>query len=294
MMNRLKSWVRVFFGFSRSETNAFLILLPVLFLVVVAMPAYRISQRYHQPDSTSSVAGLDSILAQWQRAMEQVEETGAPALFNPNKASREELASVGIPEKLATRLENYRKAGGRFTIKSDLLKLYGFDSVLYAQLYPYIDLPEKQEKKEKPVSATERKQTRAPFDLNQADSLQLISVYGIGSKLSSRIITYREKLGGFLSYRQLYEIYRLDTAAILELQKRSFIAENFEPKKLFLNTANEKELAAHPYISTNLAKAIVSYRFQHGPFQKVDDLRQIVILNDATFEKIKPYLSLNP
>lgn len=109
-----------------------------------------------------------------------------------------------------------------------------------------------------------------------------------------RIIKYRDRLGGFISTDQLTEVYGLDTAVIHELKKKSFVTENFEPKTIKINTATEKELAAHPYVKYPMAKAIAAYRFQHGSFQSIDDLTKIAIIDLPTFKKIKPYLSLNP
>jgi competence protein ComEA len=297
-MNRIRSWVRVFFGFSRNETNAFLVLLPLLFFLIIVMPVYRLSQPPSSPDFSSSIRELDSIAAQWKS---EAVSTEAPEVdpvelfpFNPNLITRAEMESLGFNNRLAQRLENYRKAGGKFLIKSDLLTLYGFDTSLFQRLYPYIDLPEEKTVTLRPDRPTHEKKSIIKFNLNEADTTQLISVYGIGSRLSQRIVNYRNQLGGFISYNQLFEINRLDSAVINELIKRSFLDENFELRKIDINTANEKELAAHPYISANLAKAIVNYRIQHGPFQHIDQIRQIVIVSEDTFQKIKPYLSINP
>ena len=44
------------------------------------------------------------------------------------------------------------------------------------------------------------------IELNQADSLQLISIKGIGPFYSKQIIKYRKQLGEFLNYNQFSEI----------------------------------------------------------------------------------------
>jgi competence protein ComEA len=93
---------------------------------------------------------------------------------------------------------------------------------------------------------------------------------------------------------QLQEVYGLDTVVVAELNKRTFVEPTFEPKKIDLNMATEKELAAHPYISNKLAKAIAAYRFQHGNFTSLQDLTKIALVDEAFYTKIKPYLTLNP
>ena len=63
-------------------------------------------------------------------------------------------------------------------------------------------------------------------------------------------------------------------------------------KKLNINTATKDELKTHPYIKWNLANAIVEYRNQQGGFKSLDDLKNIAIIDEATFERIAHYLSL--
>jgi competence protein ComEA len=301
-MNRIRSWVRAFFGFSRNETNAFLVLLPLMFLIIFIVPTYKAFFTQQRKDYSQEKKELDSLLATWKERehIDSITTAKAPIplfAFNPNTASKEELVSLGFTPYVASRLENYRNKGGKFIIKSDLLKLYGMDTALYSTLYTWIELPiEKPLKKfeEKAAPETYKKLAKEKFDLNLADSAQFVSVYGIGSKLSVRIIKYRDRLGGFISNDQLMEVYGLDTAVIRELKNKTFIAENFKPKVIEINGATEKEFAAHPYIKYAIAKAITAYRFQHGSFKSIDDLTQIAIIDKPSFEKIKPYLSLNP
>jgi competence ComEA-like helix-hairpin-helix protein len=273
-----------------------------MFLIVFIVPAYKTYFIHQQKDYTYEQKQLDSLITHWQKREQEKKDSSVIApvswfAFNPNTASKEELVRLGFSSYVASRLENYRNKGGKFIIKSDLLKLYGMDTALYSKLYTWIDLPiEKPIKKleEKKEIELAQKRSKEKFDLNLADSSQFISVYGIGSKLSVRIIKYRDRLGGFITANQLSEVYGLDSVVISEIKKRTFITENFKPKTIELNTASEKELAAHPYIKYSIAKAITAYRFQHGNFKSIDDLSKIAIIDQAAFEKIKPYLSLNP
>jgi competence ComEA-like helix-hairpin-helix protein len=184
--------------------------------------------------------------------------------------------------------------GGKFMVKKDLLKIYGMDSALYKKLFPFIDLPDSVLKDTVKKFEPKERIVAIKFDLNMADTSQLIKIYGIGPKLSQRIVTYRDKLGGFVSVEQLKEVYGLDTTVIHELFRKSFIEKNFQPRLIDVNKATEKELGDHPYIKYKLAKAITAYRFQHGEYHTVDDLKRIAIIDDTKFQKIKPYLSANP
>ncbi len=300
-MNRLKAWLRVFFGLSRGETNGLLILLPLLCLVVFVVPAYRNWSIRQERLYTEEINVLDSLWLAWHQKDLPEERAIEAFVFNPNTASIDEFTDLGFTQYSATRIENYRKAGGKFFVKRDLLKIYGMDSSLFTQLYDFIDLPEERhfnaprtEFEKRPDFTPQTKKPFENFNLNEADTAQLKRIYGIGNTLSVRIIKYRDRLGGFTSMNQLYEVYGLDSVVVVELASKSFIAADYLPDKIYINQATEKELAAHPYISYSLAKALTTYRFQHGNFQAVEDVRKIVLVDETLYQKIKPYLSLNP
>jgi len=267
-------------------------------LLIFSEPAYRYWFVRQPQDFTKEKKELDSLIATWKweqdSAVDRVPEKPLFS-FNPNIASKEELVELGFSNTLSNRIINYRAKGGKFLVKKDLMKIYEMDTVLQKKLFAFIDLPEKIEK-ENVVKKVESKANSiaVKFDLNTADTSQLIKIYGIGPKLSQRIVVYRNKLGGFVSYEQLKEVYGLDSVVIHELFKKSLIEEDFKPKLINVNTASEKELGDHPYIKYKLAKAITAYRFQHGLYGTVNDLKKIALMDDAKFQKIKPYLSANP
>ena len=166
------------------------------------------------------------------------------------------------------------------------------DSSFFQQLYPFIDLPKTISVPITTLKPAISRKAVEKFDLNIADTTQLISLFGIGTKRAERIVSYRDRLGGFISFGQLHEVYSLDSAVINELKNKTFIQPQFIPHQLNINRITEKELGRHPYIKFKLAKAISAYRFQHGDFKSVDDLKKISILDDLTFQKLKPYIQV--
>jgi competence protein ComEA len=297
-MNTLRKWIRNIFGFSGKEINGFLILLPAMFVLIASEPVYRMWLAHRTDDFTRDRKHLDSLAQLWSTVPPDKDTTAVTFLFafNPNKVSVANMQRLGFSENLSARIANYRQKGGQFRTKADLLKIYGVDSAFYEKLYAYILLPEQikrepGEQHEKLLTQS-NKNLLASFDLNQADTTALKSVYGIGSKLATRIIRFREGLGGFVKRDQLKEIYGLDTAVIRQLFKISFIAEDFTPRKINLNTANETEFSAHPYIKKSIAKAIVAFRFQHGNFTDVQELKRLTLLKAEEIDKILPYIKI--
>lgn len=306
-MTSIRKWIRFIFGFSGTETNGFLILFPLLFIVLFSQPVYR-AIKASAPVATSETDKmlLDSISQAFEKnevGKKQIVEantviTRQLVMFNPNTASDITLMQVGFDAKISKRIINYRSKGGKFTIKRDLLKVFGVDTLLYKEIHAYIDLPDTRVSKSEMVVSTSKSQTPATigkkFDLNLADTSELKSVYGIGSKRARRIVLFREKLGGFISSSQLREVYGLDSAAVEQLLKRTFVTPEFQPFRLKLNKSTERELSVHPYISPVIAKAIVAYRFQHGDFATAEEIRKLQNLKKEEADKIIPYLDVNP
>jgi competence protein ComEA len=297
-MKKLKALIMVTFGFSRSEARAFIILLPLVFLIVFSEPVYRAWSLSGKPDDFDDARKLDSLVATWDwdvPNVENVDDEAALFHFNPNNVSLAGMDSLGIPTHVGLRIERYRLKGGKFRIRSDLRKMYGFDSILYVRLEPFIDLPARLPKKEWPALPSTTSKPRPPvarFDLNTADTAVLNTVYGIGPALAKRIVTYRERLGGFVLPEQLYEVWGLDSIVVQRTLAISEISWTFVPRAININKATEAELASHPYIRGKSARLIVTYRFQHGDFASIGDLEKINLIDSKTFNRIKPYLTL--
>ncbi|MFN6944531.1 MAG: ComEA family DNA-binding protein [Cytophagaceae bacterium] len=258
---------------------------------------------YHQPHSFNQKdqAYLDSIVAEINKpAKIKAEVSYAPTIFDPNELDAGQWIALGIPPDISSRIIKYRQKVGNFSKKEDLLKIYGFKKEDYERLEPYIiiknsqfttsNINDRNDKEPKP----KLKPTAMPiqkFDLNKADTLDLMNIKGIGPVLSKRIIAYREKLGGFISPEQLREVYKLEDDAVNRLQENSFIDSLYQIKQINLNTCGFKELSSHPYIPYKTAKIIINYRDQHGPFSSIQDLRQIKIIDQEFVDKIRPYVT---
>ncbi|QIX60950.1 hypothetical protein HER32_07045 [Hymenobacter sp. BT18] len=317
------------FRFSRVETNGFVLLLLLLGLILLApslllkaLPEYNPAPDQHQLEKFAAElqanrAPARQYPARYARtrpvygrraAVPQV----ALAPFNPNTLSATDWEARGVPHYVAARLVRYGAAIGGFRAKVQVQKAYGLEPALYARLAPYIMLPEELPARVKPEWGSKEKASQPaggfaghqasgkhfkrkpthllPFDLNTADTAQLQQIRGIGQKTALRLVAYRERLGGFVQSSQLTEVFSFAPDLVDSLHKYSFVRAGYVPERLAINQASFEELKAHPYVGARLARVLVSYRAQHGPFQQADDLRQIRILEAATLEKLRPYL----
>jgi competence protein ComEA len=224
--------------------------------------------------------------------------------FDPNLASAEQFQELGMPKFIAERIIKYRSKGGQFRKKEDLQKIYGLQSALYERLEPYINIAEKQAvvsisptqpaataslPPAAPAKPAYTKPIVTTFDINTADTTQLIRLKGIGSKLAARIVKFRDGLGGFASTAQYSEVFGLDSLALSELDRFAQVRSTVH--KISINTASPEEIDRHPYLSKRQSEIIVRYREQHGAYKTPQDLLNIKILDEKTVNKIAPYLA---
>jgi competence protein ComEA len=59
--------------------------------------------------------------------------------------------------------------------------------------------------------------------------------------------------------------------------------------KIDVNAADWPEFATLPDVGETLARRIVDYRTRNGPFQSLDDLRQVRGIGPKTMERLRPY-----
>ena len=229
--------------------------------------------------------------------------------FNPNTADSATLTQLGLSPWIARRVLRYRAKGGVFRVKSDFKKMYGLPEATYERLYDYLQLPEKKrytpaarvakgqtDRTDQPrvgyAKRTETAYRREPLDINAADTSLLKRLPGIGSILSARIVKYRQLLGGFHRLEQLQEVYHMSERGAASVRTEAYIAEGNQVQRLNINQLDAKTLAQHPYISWEVARAVVNHRRDYGNFQALEDLREVYLIDEELFAKLTPYLEI--
>jgi competence protein ComEA len=213
--------------------------------------------------------------------------------FDPNTLSASGWASLGLRPKTVSTIQNYLAKGGSFRKAEDLAKIWGLPPGFYERVKDHIVIAKTGDPYAKQlVKYQETFKSREPMviNANNADSLSLTSLRGIGEKLAGRIISFREKLGGFYSVEQVGETYGLPDSTFQKI--KPFLKIDGEVKKISINMATKDQLKNHPYFKWKLANAIVEYRNQHGNFISIEDLKKIVLVDEKTYEKVRHYVEL--
>jgi competence protein ComEA len=244
--------------------------------------------------------------------------------FDPNRLTGEQWQQLGLSERLSLTILHYIEKGGRFEKAEDLRKLYGLRNSDYEKLFPYVRIAKPTENLNAHAGSYAKTNYNAPVvkkadsflretprsmepripvthqgknyeitDINQADSAGWSRLPGIGTKLSSRIVHYREKLGGFYQVEQVGETFGLPDSVFQKI-KPSLRMNTTALLQIDLNMSTKETLQAHPYIRWQLAKGIVEYRQQRGRFQSTDELLQLALMDQIKFEKLKPYIIVRP
>lgn len=218
--------------------------------------------------------------------------------FDPNILDEAAWKRLGIRDKTIATIQKFVQKGGRFYKPEDLGKIWGLHEEDVQRLIPFVQIknvgkenyPEKKLYENKVYE--KQKYSTAIIDINTADTTILIALPGIGSKLSQRILTFRDKLGGFYKVDQIGETYGLPDSTFQKIKAR-FSVSQASIHQLNINTATADEMKMHPYLRYAIANAIVQYRSQHGNYLAVEDLKKIMLITEDIFNKAAPYLKVN-
>lgn len=205
------------------------------------------------------------------------------AKFNPKDYNLNDWLKLGLSEKQSAIVMKFTERGISnedelkriFVIPEELFKLMR-DSVIYSPK-EYID--------KKRENNFERK--IEIVDINICNESDLQNLPGIGEYFATKIIEYREQLGGFHSTSQLLEVWKFDGEKFDKINP--YLTRSNKILKLDVNAASWDELKAHPYISYGVANSIVKMRLQNS-YKSIDDIKRSKLIDEELFEKIKPYL----
>lgn len=276
--------IKDYFQFNKKERNGILLLSCLLLLLILF---YQFSHLLKQ-ESRTDFSSFEKALAELEYEQEPAIEKQKDSLFyfNPNTLADKGWLALGLPSTKLSVLRNFQKSGAIFKTKTDLKNCFAITDEFYEKVYKYISIP-KIKKTETPSIKT--KKTRQIVELNHADSLQLISINGVGPFYAKQILKYRKELGGFRNYDQLTEIWGLENLEIQKLKQQTSI-DTLHIRKVNVNAIELEQLKLHPYLNYKQAKMILNYRKQHGNFKQVKDICKIKPISPELFRKIAPYL----
>lgn len=287
---------------SRSEKRGLLLLLFLLLCVSGGMLYVGMSERPGTSVrlSIEDAAELEAFAeaTKERKRQREAERTtfATPFPFNPNTADSATLLRVGLKSWQVKNLLAYRRAGGHWKDADDFKRLYGLSDEDYQRLRPYIKIPPQVKdvyftEKDRAQQDSVRQLRQEKFteltvlDLNTVDTLTLRKIPGIGVGYSRSIVSYRQRLGGFVSVAQLKDIEGLPE----RIEEWFSVAEQVEVRTLSINKSDFKTLVRHPYLSYEQVKVITTHIRKYGPLRSWKDLQLYSEFTPQDFERLTPY-----
>jgi len=301
------NWIRELFSFSKKERSGIVSLLVVIFILMVAG---KLIPRFIPSEKTDFSKWEAEVNAYLENSKTQIpkEKQLQLVVFNPNEVDSVRLTEMGVPSKVTVNWLKYIAKGGRFRDKEGVKRVFGMTPALYEQLDSFILIPQASISKVgegknanfvKPRNEYKRdtifpkytpkskKESVSLMELNNADSVHLLEIPGIGPVFASRIIRYRNLLGGYYAVGQLKEIYGMREDNFTAVAQY-FTADPTSLKTFNINFATMKELGRHPYIGFRTARKICNLRDKKGKFSSQEDLSSVVATD--SLKRLIPYV----
>jgi DNA uptake protein ComE-like DNA-binding protein len=264
-------------GYSKSQRIGI-----ILFFLIVVL-AQGIYHFYNFTDLNSSGKAHSNWLSN-QHTIDSLKLEGKnyrPKIypFNPNFITDFKGYRLGMSVEEVDRLLAFRKQNKFVNSATEFQAVTKVSDSLLNAISPYFKFPDWINNKKGSFQSFAKKdfsvtQKVAVIDINHATKEDLMKVYGIGDKISDRILEQKQKLGAFVSMEQMNDVWGLSPEVIEKLNTSFEIKSTVNAKRININNASVRELTQFPFFRYQLAKDIVVYRTMNGDI-KLEDLSKI-------------------
>lgn len=296
-----------YFTFHKGERRAIYVLIGLLMGIIITSTFFTCLNNAESPSDAGEYLSADSLFFDSLRADAPPDRQNTKSyyavgdvpraetfFFDPNTADSTDLLRLGLAPWMVRNIYKYRAKGGQYHSAEDFSKTYGLTKGDWERLRPYIRIAEKYKYLAETDAVADtvslpRRQKLAEgeqIELNAADTAALQMVPGIGPSRARRIISYRDRLGGFVALEQLSEIEDLPDSVA-----RFFSLVPAVTKKLYVNRMSVNELRRHPYLNFYQSRVITEHRRKFGPLR---DLKSLSLYEEFTADdlaRLAPYVS---
>ncbi|WP_047544987.1 ComEA family DNA-binding protein [Psychroserpens sp. Hel_I_66] len=284
------------FQFSKKQRSGIFLL---IIIIVVVQCAY-----YLIDFSSEEIKTNTNDVIRFQSEMDSLRlskiENSKPVIFpfNPNYITDYKGYSLGMSNAEIDRLHAFRETNQWVNSAQDFQKVTKISDSLLNVISPYFKFPDwvtnpkpKTSYSNNYSNDSKPKTFAQKQNLNTASPAQLQKVYGIGEKLSQRIVDYRTKYGDFIADVQLQEVYGL-SPEVLERVLNDFTVKDAKPiVKININKASIEDLVTIKYIDYEIAHNIIEQRTLREGIKTFDELTKVKDFPIKKSEIIKLYLT---
>lgn len=216
--------------------------------------------------------------------------------FNPNFITDHKGYTLGMSIAEIDRLHRFRESEKWINSIADFKSVTQVSDTLLNKISPFFKFPDWVTNPKVTTTYKSKrtwKTTEEKGDINTATVVELEDIEGVDAQSADRVIKYRSKIGGFLIYKQVYDVYDVpyDT-------KRAILDEYTVQKvpvvtKINANTASASDLSTVPMLSFELAMEIINYRTLREGITSIEELSEIEGMTPYKFERIRLYLKID-
>jgi len=212
-------------------------------------------------------------------------------------------SSVGVYQLI--QINNHSLSHFQKKIVSEIEKMEKVsDTDAVFQNYELISPEQSKPIQEKIPITSDRKKSpnikKGIFNINELSQKEWTSLPGIGPGLAQSIVLYRAQFGDFNSIEDLTRVSHMTLSRLRRIQDYIYASSSVRPHSgneidhlsININTADENQLDALPGVGEVIAKAIVHYREENGPFASVDELINVPRIGPKKLELIKRHIRI--
>lgn len=283
------------FRFSKQERSGVFYLLLLLTFVI----AVRWIWTVYADTTTASSLIVNKELQQELDSLRNAAKLGDTLKlypFNPNYITDYKAYVLGLSDRELDNVLKFRATGAFMNSAEDFRKVSGISDSLLSRSLPYLKFPQWQSNNKHLRSHKDVSKgavlTKPIIDVNLATKEDLMQINGIGEKLATRTIKFRDRLGGFVSEEQFKDVYGLPPEVAAKAMQSFKVLEEPNIVRININTASYEELANLIYIGKKTAWAILQYRDKNGPFKDFKELKNVHGFPSEKLDRIALYLLL--
>jgi DNA uptake protein ComE-like DNA-binding protein len=236
--------------------------------------------------------------------------------FDPNDLDEKQWQHLGFSSKQIATILNYKKiVGGKFTSKEQFRKCFAVSEEKFAELEPYLALPENNKEAASGNFKGFDKKTITVSGKFNPDHYSIDDWIKIGfsKRQADAILKYKSYLGGsFVSKEKFKECFIISGENFQKISPYLILPENTPPNfnKYSKNFKSEKnKIQYHTFdpntlnlegwksfgFSDKQSQTIINYRDRNlkGNFKNLEDIQKCFVISAEKFEEMKPFIKLS-
>lgn len=271
------------FRYNKRQRNGVVYL---LFLILFLQGVY-----IYVSNNKNFVVHDDKELQELRKELDSLKQEKSKTLnlykFNPNYITDEKGYLLGMSAEEIDRLFSFRASGGWVENTNHFQKITQVSDSLLMSISPLFKFPSVSKKYK---VKKELKTKSIKKDINQATEEDLKHIYGIGDKLATRIIKYRNLLQGFSNMNQLTEVWGLSRETVNTIKLKFKIITEPKIEKININTASFKEVLSIVYLDYDATKLLFRYKDSLGGVRNIEEIKKIQGFPIEKYDRIVLYL----